>query len=160
MTMFTTRKTIFKVLFFHGVCIKWPITTSVYWTKAPGLGSSRDFHHMQATSHFSTDPIYLRLLITRKLLSNFMERKRNRHYIQHFLRLVQSIEVPNRRWGKKTKKKRVCCLVTQSCPTLFVTPWTAAHQAPLSMKFPRQEYLSGLPFPSWFIKVISLYFFH
>jgi len=30
----------------------------------------------------------------------------------------------------------------------FATPWTAAHQAPLSMGFPRQEYWSGLPFPS------------
>ena len=29
-----------------------------------------------------------------------------------------------------------------------VTPWTAAHQAPLSMGFPRHEYWSGLPFPS------------
>ena len=31
---------------------------------------------------------------------------------------------------------------------LFVTPWTVAHQAPLSMGFPRQEYWSGLPFSS------------
>ena len=30
---------------------------------------------------------------------------------------------------------------------LFVTPWTVAHQAPLSMEFPRQEYWTGLPFP-------------
>ena len=30
---------------------------------------------------------------------------------------------------------------------LFVTPWTLAHQAPLSMGFPRQEYWSGLLFP-------------
>ena len=29
---------------------------------------------------------------------------------------------------------------------LFVTPWTVAHQAPLSMGFSRQEYWSGLPF--------------
>ena len=29
----------------------------------------------------------------------------------------------------------------------FVTPWTVAHQAPLSSGFPRQEYWSGLPFP-------------
>ena len=28
------------------------------------------------------------------------------------------------------------------------TPWTAAHQAPLSMRFSRQGYWSGLPFPS------------
>ena len=32
-------------------------------------------------------------------------------------------------------------------PTL-TTPWTVAHQAPLSMGFSRQEYWSGLPFPS------------
>ena len=31
---------------------------------------------------------------------------------------------------------------------LFVTPWTLAHQAPLSMGFSRQEYWSGLLFPS------------
>ena len=31
---------------------------------------------------------------------------------------------------------------------LFVTPWIVAHQAPLSMRFSRQEYWSGLPFPS------------
>ena len=30
----------------------------------------------------------------------------------------------------------------------FVTPWTVAHQVPLSMRFPRQEYWSGLPFPT------------
>ena len=31
---------------------------------------------------------------------------------------------------------------------LFTTPWTAAHQAPPSMGFPRQEYWSGVPLPS------------
>ena len=30
----------------------------------------------------------------------------------------------------------------------FATPWTVARQAPLSMGFSRQEYWSGLPFPS------------
>ena len=38
-------------------------------------------------------------------------------------------------------------LVAQSCPTL-VTPWTAEHQASLSVGFLRQEYYSGLPFAS------------
>ena len=38
-------------------------------------------------------------------------------------------------------------LVAQSCPTLH-NPWTVARQAPVSMEFPRQEYWSGLPFPS------------
>ena len=31
---------------------------------------------------------------------------------------------------------------------LIATPWTVAHQAPPSMGFSRQEYWSGLPFPS------------
>ncbi|RJF55596.1 hypothetical protein D4Z76_09305, partial [Campylobacter coli] len=31
---------------------------------------------------------------------------------------------------------------------LFTTPWTVAYQAPLFMEFSRQEYWSGLPFPS------------
>ena len=31
---------------------------------------------------------------------------------------------------------------------IFATPWTVAHNAPLSMGFSRQEYWSGLPFPS------------
>ena len=31
---------------------------------------------------------------------------------------------------------------------LFVTPWTVAYQAPPSMGFSRQEYWSGVPFPS------------
>ena len=35
------------------------------------------------------------------------------------------------------------CVVSNS----FVTPWTVARQAPLSVGFPRQKYWSGLPFP-------------
>ena len=38
-------------------------------------------------------------------------------------------------------------LVAKSCPTLAI-PWTVVCQAPLSMGFSRQEYWSGLPFPS------------
>ena len=37
--------------------------------------------------------------------------------------------------------------VAKSYPTVC-NPWTVAHQAPLSMGFSRQEYLSELPFPS------------
>ena len=38
--------------------------------------------------------------------------------------------------------------VSHSVVSDFVTPWTVAHQAPLSMEFPRQESWSGMPFPS------------
>ena len=35
-----------------------------------------------------------------------------------------------------------------SCVQLFATLWTVACQAPLSLEFSRQEFWSGLPFPS------------
>ena len=41
-----------------------------------------------------------------------------------------------------------CVLSRFSRVQLFENPWTVAHQAPLSMGFSRQEYWSGLPFPS------------
>ena len=40
------------------------------------------------------------------------------------------------------------CAQSLSHIWLFVTPWIVAHQAPLSMGFPSQEYWIGLPFPS------------
>ena len=40
-----------------------------------------------------------------------------------------------------------CALGRFSRVWLFATPWTVARQAPLSMAFSRQEYLSGLPHP-------------
>ena len=41
----------------------------------------------------------------------------------------------------------VCVLSLFNCVQLFVTPWTVAQQAPLSMGFSRQEYWSGWPCP-------------
>ena len=52
-------------------------------------------------------------------------------------------------------------MCAQLCPTL-VTPWTIAHQVPLSMVFSKQEYWNGLPFlfpgdlPNPGIKLMSL----
>ena len=46
----------------------------------------------------------------------------------------------------------VCVLSHFSHDWLFATPWTIGRQAPLSIGFSRQEYWSGLPFPSPFFK--------
>ena len=40
------------------------------------------------------------------------------------------------------------CVKLLSCVRLFVTLWTVAYQAPLFIGFFRQEYWSGVPFPS------------
>ena len=47
--------------------------------------------------------------------------------------------------GKGAEKDKAKSL---SRVQLFVTPWTVAHQTPQSTEFSRQEYWSGLPFPS------------
>ena len=50
----------------------------------------------------------------------------------------------------KTKCIYYICAYAQSLNSvlLFRTPWTIAHQAPLSMGLSLQEYWSGLPFPT------------
>ena len=45
-------------------------------------------------------------------------------------------------------KSIMCVSLSLSHVSLFETPWTVAHQAPLSMQFSKQGYWSGLPFPS------------
>ena len=57
--------------------------------------------------------------------------------------LINTTETPGR-------KQLVIIIHTWvlNCICLFVTPWIVAQQAPLSMGFSRQEYWSGLPFPS------------
>ena len=45
-------------------------------------------------------------------------------------------------WKRKVKVKSL------SCVWLLATPWTTAHQAPLSVGFSRQEYWSGVLLPS------------
>ena len=49
---------------------------------------------------------------------------------------------------KKGKAKRKGKVKSLSRVRLFATPWTVAHQAPPSTGFSRQQYWSGLPFPS------------
>ena len=51
-------------------------------------------------------------------------------------------------FGCISRSEIVGCAQSLSHVHLSVTPWTVALQAPLPMGFPRQEYWSGLPFPS------------
>ena len=57
---------------------------------------------------------------------------------------VQLNEVPSNFALQKVKKK----VKSLSRVRLFATPWTVAYQTPPSMGFSRQEYWSGLAFPS------------
>jgi len=52
------------------------------------------------------------------------------------------------RKAQKLHKLAMYSTVGMSFYIYGINPWTAAYQAPLSMGFSRQEYWSGLPFPS------------
>ena len=54
-------------------------------------------------------------------------------------------------WKWKVKMKSL------SCVRRLATPWTAAHQAPRSMGFSRQEYWSGVPLPSPRLSYMPIY---
>ena len=47
---------------------------------------------------------------------------------------------------QNTQDKKACACLLLSHVQLPAIPWTVAHQGPLSLGFPRQEYWSGLPF--------------
>ena len=51
------------------------------------------------------------------------------------------LKCPQSYWG-------CCCLVAKLMYNSSAAPWTVTRHAPLSLGFPRQEYQSGLPFPS------------
>ena len=58
------------------------------------------------------------------------------------------IVLKERNIQKRTYRKYMCYAYALICVQLFSTPWTVAHQTPLSMEFSRQEYWSRLPFTS------------
>ena len=69
--------------------------------------------------------------------------------ISQYQRLIQLQPLIVLRGGAKRWKP---CLLKEYHPCmsskLFATPWTVAHQAPVSMEFSRQEYWSGFSVPT------------
>ena len=79
-----------------------------------------------------------------KVLSSIRQQIwKTQQWLQDWKRSI-FIPIPKKSILKKCSK----WVKSLSCVRLFVTPWTVAHQAPLSMGFSRQEYWNGLPFPS------------
>ena len=107
----------------------WVNSGSWWWTGRPGIlrfmGSQRVGHD------WATELTELNILDVRTLSSYS-------HDTKNILRQCS--------WMRT--QVCACMLSCFSLVWLFETPWTVAHQTPLSMGFPRQEYWSGLPFPS------------
>jgi len=120
----------------HSICQQiwktqqWPQDwKSSVFIPIPKKGNAKEcsnYHTISLISHASK--VMLKIL-----------QARLQQYVNHELPDVQA----GFRKGRGKEKKDSA----KSCPTLRI-PQTVAHQAPLSLGFSRQEYWSGLPFPS------------
>ena len=101
-----------------------------------------EYHDGFPTSYFPALPLQYYLSYTFYTYTRLI-------LLKHQIDYVIAIFKPFHKLPVLFKNILCCCVfVTESCLTLLWPPWTRAHQAPLSMWFPRQEYWSGLPFPS------------
>ena len=70
-------------------------------------------------------------------------------FLLHFRRILYHRATREALWNVCVQVCiQACVLSCFSCVQLFETPWTVTCQASLSMGFSRQEYWSGLPFPT------------
>ena len=91
-----------------------------------------------------------KILVFPKLIYTITLKISARYFVdinKSILKFIWKAKIPR----IKVKLKSLSCV-----PMDFVTPWTVAYQAPLSMGFSRQEYWSGLPFPSLIPRVAKI----
>ena len=112
-----------KEMAIHFRTIAWKIP----WTEEPGrlqpMGWQRVGHDWATSLHFHSLLISILIMYTCNTLSRAWTKKSSPALDHVKVKLLSRVH-------------------------LFATPWTVAYQAPLSMGFSRQEYWSGLPFPS------------
>ena len=68
--------------------------------------------------------------------------------LEVFIRINLIDVILNKKYKLQKNKCNISEVKSLSHDRLFATPWTITYQNPLSMGFCRQEYWSGLPFPS------------
>ena len=68
--------------------------------------------------------------------------------VPSFYPSVPNIVIFHVTWKKSLEPRKKVKVKLLSCVQFFATPWTIAYHAPPTMGFSRQEYWSGLPFPS------------
>ena len=124
----------------------WINSRSWWWTGRPGMlqsmGSQKVRQDWATELNWWVKVFFKSNLTGYKLYLNFIACKIYHNNLNCFIR-NEDDKIAN-----ITFLKNMC---SQLLSLVFVTPWTVACQAPLSMGFSRQEYWSGLPFspPSW-----------
>ena len=117
----------------HSSTLAWKIP----WMKEPGSPWGCKESHTTERLHFHFHLLHVNLTQTSQ--NNSMGRGK-------LLKLLPPLHGLNQPAG--CSPHMCMCVQSLSHVRLFATLWTVAHRAPLSMGSPRQEYWSGLPFPS------------
>ena len=146
-------KTMEEEMATHSSVLAWRIP----WTEEPGrlqsMESQRVGHDWVTNTHrqitiLCESKIILSPLIGKRVLwkTNTQSTQADKVCNTHRMSTPDTEEKAVEKW--KCNARSCCVLSRFSRVRLFATPWTVARQAPLSMGFSRQEYWSGLPFPS------------
>ena len=130
-----------------GLCIRWP----KYWSFNVNISPSNEH---QGLIPFRMD--WLDLLAGQGTLKSLLQYHSSKASIlRHSAFFIVQFSHPYVTTGKTIALTRQTFVgkvkvkvKLHSRVQLFETPWTVAHQAPLSIAFSRQKYWSGLPFPS------------
>ena len=98
-------------------------------------------------------------MVRKHILRNAVKKIKNQTNLDLFLNkqwdsipvlktVIENTLIGHRPDIKSAQSDLISEVKSLSCVQLFATPWTVAHQAPLCMGFPRQEYWSGFQFSS------------
>ena len=98
-------------------------------------------------------------MVRKHILRNAVKKIKNQTNLDLFLNkqwnsipvlktVIENTLIGHRPDIKSAQSDLISEVKSLSCVQLFATPWTVAHQALPSMEFSRQQYWSGLPFPS------------
>ena len=137
----------------HSSILAWRIP----WTEKPGGLQSMGSQELDMTEHTHTHIHTSKYRMNDEVLgalASFSSGKIDPHYFHTQEALTFMIRHPHMNCSftgslclhMRLNSSGDCCFVARSCPAL-TTSQTTASQEPLSVKFPRQEYWSGLPFP-------------
>ena len=109
-------------------CLENPMDRGAWWAAIYGVAQSGTWLKWLSSSSVYT---YYNIYIWHNVCIYIL------YSISYILYIISTLCI--KKWSEVKSLSRVW---------LFATPWTVAYQASLSMGFSRQEYWSGLPFPS------------
>ena len=132
-------------------------STQRFWLKSSEVGHENLlFHHSPTSDDVDVINVLCRIQIKQNIFFYHL-------YCSFLLHFLYPFSLRTERFPTFYKIKSSCTplslsVQSLSCVLLFGTPWTLAHQVPLSMAFSRQEYRSGVPLPSP-LTALEYYFF-